>query len=207
MAVNNKDMDVRVSIKYSSIDIRVKPTTASDKIEIENIDTNIEYKATKYIKGWYYISDFKGWVKVVDVIKRKVYSWGDYGEGTTTDPEKPTDSDIVSYDPNELIKAINQASNYIQAGRIFVLIDNKQIILDTLLKSLDNTLTDMENVVTKVGKMETIPLINEFEEGTIPVVVGELDEYTKEMIYSIKWTKLSFDQLENIPRIFTVNEW
>ena len=65
----------------------------------------------------------------------------------------------------------------------------------------------MENVVTKVGKMETIPLINEFEEGTIPVVVGELDEYTKEMIYSIKWTKLSFDQLENIPRIFTVNEW
>ena len=124
----------------------------------------------------------------------------DPGAGTITpDPDKET-----IYDPEEVIKAFNKATNFADASKIYFLVDGKQVILTTLLKSLDSSLVDMQTVVTKVQNMEAIPLLDNKVEGAVPVVVENPDSLGN---FIIKWTKLSYDQLDNLPNLNEIREW
>lgn len=195
-------MDYRINIKNVHAQIRERSNNASAALDITPV-LNQEYRVTDYVKGWYYVEDFKGWVEVVNTILLRVVEPGDDDDpssGTITpDPDEET-----IYDPEEVIKAFNKATNFADANRIYFLVDGKQVVLTTLLKSLDSSLVDIQTVVTKVQNMEAIPLLDNKVDGAVPVVVEDPDNLGK---FIIKWTRLSYEQLDNLPTLNEIREW
>ena len=194
-------MDIRLKIKNKNSEIRANATNASSLFDVD-LDTNQEYKATKYANGWYYLEDIRGWISVVNTIVVRILE--PWEGGGTIDPSGEDPKGSSAYDPIEILKAILESTILIPAEKIYYFVDNKQVILSTLLRSLDSTLVDMQNVVIKVQNMESIPLLDTEAPGSVPVVVSDPDDPTKILI---KWTKLSFEQLDNLPSLLTKSEW
>lgn len=194
-------MDYRINLKNEHVQVRERSTLASSLMDI-TVDLTKEYKVTRYTKGWYYVDDFKGWVEVVNTILIRIEEGLD--DDDSGDIIDPGDESKLIYDPEEIIKAINQATSMIDSSKIYFIVDNKQIVLTTLLKSLQNSLNDMQAVVKKVSNMEAIPLLDNKVDGALPVVIEDPDNKGN---FIIKWSKLSFKQLSGIPIVNEIIEW
>ena len=163
MSVATQSVSIYVKLKKLSIDIREKPTTASNRVIINNLELNREYKVTKYTKGWYYVSEFKGWVKVVDVMlsgsASGVIPGGD---------DDPTKDPIEDLDPEKIIELINSATGYIDAYRISVVIDGVQYNLQSYLKLMNEKIKDLSNG----GSFDDSEIRKEIEE--IYSIIGKI---------------------------------
>lgn len=153
--------EAKVLIKRGSTIVRRQPTTASSIVTILE-PLGLEYKSSKYQNGYYYIDEFKGWVEsenliIVNSTLDMVPKDDEDDEEEGNIPSKPS-----IYDPEEVIKAIIQASSKIPASCVEALSADRKtkVNLETLVHQLMVSLQDMNGAITKMLNIPDFPTFN-----------------------------------------------
>lgn len=196
-------MKAKIKIKNMETTVRERPTEASTLLKTVDISEEI-HLVTSYIKGWYYIDELRGWVKVSDVIiTEKIEDFEDDDMSNGSNPDNSNKPLI--YDSEEIIKAINDdTKNLIRSDKIYFIVDDKQINLQTLLKSLNNSLIDMQDAVNKIAKMPNIPsLPQNVAEGNVLCVAKD----TEDEKLKCTWKNANYEKLDDIPKDVLASEW
>lgn len=197
-------MKANIKIKNTLCQIRERPTDSSPVTQVLDPSEKI-YLITGYIKGWYFIDELYSWIKTEDCIvieKLEDFSDEDFSNGSTGVEGPvilPTD-----YDGEAIINAINKAiRNKIEADKIYFIDGDKQYNLQTLLKSLNSSLIDIQDAVRKIANYPDIPAIPVGSTNGMALVV-ETDINGKKIC---TWTKVKYPDLANIPDTSQGSEW
>lgn len=197
-------MKANIKIKNILCQIRERPTDSSPVTKILDPSEAV-YLVTGYIKGWYFIEEFYSWIKTEDCIvveKLEDFEEDDFSNGSVSEDHStvlPTD-----YDGEAIINAINGAiKNKIEADKIYFVDGDHQYNLQTLLKSLNSSLVDIQDAVRKIANYPDIPAIPANSTNGMALVI-ETDINGKKIC---TWTKVKYPDLANIPDTSQGSEW
>lgn len=199
-------MKAIVKIKNNETQLREKNAEASTLLRLLN--GTEELTVTDYKKGWYFVKEYSGWVRVIDVIvtqKIEDFDDEDLSNGTNgEDPVNPSGGNV--YDAAEIVKCINTGNSNIRGNKIYIIDGSDQLNLETLIKSLNNSLKDIDGVLDKVEAMPVIPALSDMnKEGQILSVYVDPEDNTKLLC---GWVYGDYTKLKNIPaNIVLAVEW
>ena len=190
-------MKVKVAVKEIA-QVRAKPTNASVLINtLKSNDAQDSYLATKLQHGWYYIDEMYGWVNSIDLQVIEIIEDFDDDSSIDSTPDHSTNTSI--YDGDEIISAINKAYNTINASKITFLVTDsngtREINLQTMLKSMQLALDDMQDVIVKVNAMPDIP--------RLPLMMDSVKYVLKSEIVNdeaiLTWEQMDYDEISHTP--------
>ena len=184
-------MLLKVSIKNTLSQVRREPGFSSSVVSILAPAVGVTYSATKMFKGWFYLSDISAWVEVGDItIVEEIEPYDpteDYGSGTT--PVIPTPDDgVLSLD--DIVNGINTGNYRINSDKISFTDNGTEYNLITFLKTVNNSLLNMNNAVIKMNTLPAIPALpaSELLENGMALIVKD---------GVLTWSKIDTTELAN----------
>lgn len=191
-------MKVKVAVKEIA-QVRAKPTNASMLLStLRSDDAHDSYLATKLQHGWYYIDEMYGWVNSIDLqVIQIIEDFDDDDSSIDSTPDHNTNTSF--YDGEEIISAINKAYSTINASKITFLVTDtngtREINLQTMLRSMQLALDDMQDVIVKVNTMPDIPRLPLMMDGVKYVLQSEI--VNGEPI--LTWEQMDYDDISHTP--------
>ena len=184
-------MLLKVSIKNSLSQVRREPGFSSPIVGVLEPATGVTYSATKMFKGWFFLTDITAWVEVGDInIVQEVEPYDpteDYGSGTI--PVIPTPDDGV-LSLSDIVNGINTGNYKINSDKISFTDNGTEYNLITFLKTVNNSLLNMNEAITKMNSLPTIPTLpatNTLENGMALIVKDG----------TLTWSKIDTTELSN----------
>lgn len=158
-------MKILVSIKNNLSQIRVIPSLGGTILSVLNKDLGTDYTATLMYKGWYYLSEIKGWAESSDIKINKILEPFDPETDTYT-PEvitddKKEDSKDKTYDIEKIINQINKSSTKINCTQVIYIEDGVEYPIYGMIKNVQQSLSEMQVVIKKVDKMPDIVKVDD----------------------------------------------
>lgn len=191
-------MKVKVKVKNIA-QVRAKPTSASVLLStLRSDDAQDNYLATKLQHGWYFVDETHGWINSIDLkVIEIIEDFDDDNGSVDTKPDENNSNNI--YDGDELIAAINKATTTLNASKIsFIVTDEngtKEVNLQTMLKSMQLALDDMQDVIVKINRMPEIP--------SVPIMINGikyvLKSYIDNDINKLVWEQVDYPEISNTP--------
>lgn len=200
-------MDIRVKIKNKNSEVRTRSNDSSAVMRLLQPTSTI-YTATNYAKGWYYLKECVGWVKVSDILVMQIIEdidFDDFNQGSS-DIDQPTPE--TEYDGDDIIDAINNdtsSKKYIDASKIACIIGNEQVNLQTLMAAYNSSLDDMQNAVRKIEDMPEIPKFVDSDENKA-LMIRTVTE-NKETSIKAQWSEIEHTDVHNIPVTVLKSDW
>lgn len=182
-------MRLEVVIDRELTQIRKDPNHASKILNTLGPSATI-YNAIRLFRGWYFLEELDGWAEVSDVRIVKTIDPYDPNEDYSTSTDPVEDEDLI-YDPEEVVKAVNKATTYINSLRIIFKQGDKEEVLHTILANVTQAIKDMQEAVNKIAKLPDIP--------SLPKDVGPGVILTTTEEGKLEWRKLSMADLVGLP--------
>lgn len=192
---------MKYNVKVKNVaQIRTEPTFSSVLLKTLTSEDDTTYTATKLNHGWYYLEEVYGWTQSIDVIVISIDE--EYDDSDNNNPDVDNGgSSSATLTGDEIINKINKASYAkINANKIiFTMTDDsgtREINLDTMLKSMQLSLDDMQDVIAKVSTMPNIPSLPVMINGIKYVLKSYNNEDgTKKLV----WEQVDYSEINNVP--------
>lgn len=158
-------MLIEVKVKNTRSIVRRNPNPTAEAINSKSPSDTI-YNATNLFNGWYFIEELVGWIQSIDIAVVKVIE--------PYDPKK----DGISFDTDcggtnqgsignissvkELVDLINKSVGaYIDSSKVSYTDKDgtTKIPIKTLIDKLSQGLTDIEEALTKIDSLVSIPKV------------------------------------------------
>lgn len=191
-------MKVKVKVKNIA-QVRANPTSASVLLStLRSDDAQENYLATRLQHGWYYVDETHGWINSIDLKVIEIIE--DFDDDNGSIDTKPDDNkDDNTYDGDAIIAAINKATTTLNASKIsFIVTDEsgtKEVNLQTMLKSMQLALDDMQDVIVKINRMPEIPSVPVMINGIKYVLKSYIDSDNNKLV----WEQVDYPEISNTP--------
>ena len=192
-------MKVKVKVKEIA-QVRAKPTSASTLFTtLRSDDAQDVYLATKLQHGWYFVDETRGWINSIDLEVVEILEDFNDNDDSSIDSIPEQNPNNSNYNGDDLISAINKAITTINASKItFIVTDEngtREINLQTMLKSMQLALDDMQDVISKVNSMPNIPVVPIMVNGITYMLKARNADGDNELV----WEQLDYPEISNTP--------
>lgn len=184
-------MLLKVSIKNSLSQARREPGFSSPIVGVLEPAVGVTYNATKMFKGWFYLTDITAWVEVGDItVIQEIEPYDpteEYGSGSTPVIQTPDDG-VLTLD--EIVNGINMGNYKINSDKISFSDNGVQYNLITFLKTVNNSLINMNEAINKMNNIPaipTLPIPSSLENGMALIVKDG----------ALVWSKIDTTELSN----------